>query len=266
MISFAMYEFRLYAPATVNGRATYGLIDTGATRCGVSPRLAEGLRVERTATVHGALSTQQSNRVRLESLSFLNVTRSDLEVSVGVIEAGAPFEVGCLLDATTLLSKPLALSFKEQQIGFVEPPFRDDLVRVPLLFGTLPVIICMIDGRPLRTIFDTGAGYSVINRARQETLAPRARRAYDLNEVGDANNTRQTVSVWESGPLEVGSFLLGNCAFLEMDLSALEMKLQTQVDFILGVNTLLTASLVCVVDAPNREFGIAPHGTQVTKA
>lgn len=267
MISFAMYEFRLYAPATVNGRATNGLIDTGATRCSISPDLAEGMRVERTALVHGALSAQQSNRVRLESLSFLDATRNDLEVSVGVIEAGAPFEVGCLLDATTLLSKPLTLSFKEQQIGFVETPLRDDLMRVPLeILETLPFITCVLDGEPLHTIFDTGAGYSVINSSRRQTLAPRARLAHTLNDVGDANQTRQTLSVWESGPLEVGSFSLGNCAFLEMDLSALETKLQTRVDFILGVNTLLTSNPVLVLDAPNREFGIAPYGTRVTKA
>lgn len=267
MISFAIYEFRLYAPATVNGRATNGLIDTGANRCSISPQLAEGLPVERTAIVHGALSAQQSNRVRLESLSFLDSIRNDLEVSVGVIAGGAPFEVGCLLDATTLLSKPLALSFKEQQIGFVEPPFRDDLVRVPLeVVETLPFITCTLDGTTFHTIFDTGAGYSVINSARRKTLAPRAHHAYDLNDVGDANQARQTVSVWESGPLEVGGFSLGHCAFLEMDLSVLETKLQTQVDFILGVNTLLTANLVFVMDAPNRQLGVAPQGTRVTKA
>lgn len=217
--------------------------------------------------MHGALSARQSDRVRLESLSFLDATRNDLEVSIGVIDAGAPFEVGCLLDATTLLSRPLAMSFKEQQIGFVEPPFRDDLVRAPLeLIETLPFITCTLDGRPLHTIFDTGAGYSVINSARRETLAPRARHTYDLNDVGDANQARQTVGVWESGPLEVGGFSLGRCAFLEMDLSALETRLQTQIDFILGVNTLLTANLVFVMDAPNRHLGIAPYGTRVTKA
>jgi len=181
--------------------------------------------------------------------------------------AGLPFEVGCLLDATTLLAKPLALSFKEQQIGFIESPLRDDLVCVPLeLVETLPFIICALNSRPLHTIFDTGAGYSVINSARRETLAPQARHAYDLNDVGDAHGARQIIRVWESSPLEVGGFSLGSCAFLEMDLSALEVRLQTQVDFILGVNTLLTSNLVLVVDAPNRAFGIAPHGTSVTKA
>ena len=205
----------------------------------------------------------------LESLSFLGETWSDLEVSENVPDAfeGMPFEVDASLDATTLLSKPLALSFKEQQIGFVEAPLREDLVCIPLeLFRSLPFITCVLDGKPLHTIFDTGAGYSVVNKARQAESAPHARHAYDLHEVGDVNSVEQTISVWESGPLEVGSVSLGTCTFLAMDLSALEAKLQTQVDFILGINTLLTANLVLVVDAPARRFCIAPHGTSVTQS
>lgn len=268
MIPFTIYEFRLYVPVIVNGVSTHALLDTGATRCNISPLLAKGLPTTQMGMSHGALSSRQSRRVRLESLSFLDETWSDLEVSENVPDAfkEMPFEVNASLDATTLLSKPLALSFKEQQIGFVEAPLREDLVCVPLeLLRSLPFITCVLDGKPLYTIFDTGAGYSVINKARRVESVPNARHAYNLNEVGDVNGVEQTISVWESGPLEVGNFSLGNCAFLEMDLSALEAKLETQVDFILGINTLLTSSLVLVVDVPAQRFCIAPHGTSVTQ-
>ena len=268
MIPFTIHEFRLYAPVVVNGAATYALLDTGATRCSISPIYAKGLPVARTGMSHGALSSRQSNKVRLESLNFLDSTQNDLEVSVDIPEAfeSMPFEVGATLDAATLLSKPLALSFKEQQVGFVTSPLREDLVCVPLeLFRSLPFITCMLDGKPLHTIFDTGAGYSVINEARQAESAPHARHVYNLHEVGDVNGVAQTISVWESGPFGVGGISLGTCTFLAMDLSALETKLQTQIDFILGINTLLTSNLVLVVDAPTRRFCIAPHGTLVTQ-
>ncbi len=269
MNPFTMHEFRLYAPVAVNGSATYALLDTGATRCSISPLLAKGLPVERTGMSHGALSSRQSNKVRLKSLNFLDSTQNDLEVSVDVPEAfeSMPFEVGATLDAATLLSKPLALSFKEQQVGSVTSPLREDLVCVPLeLFMSLPFITCVLDAKPLHTIFDTGAGYSVINKARQAESAPHAWHAYDLHEVGDVNGVAQTINVWESGPFEAGSISLGTCTFLAMDLSVLETKLQTQVDFILGINTLLTANAVLVVDAPTQRFCIAPHGTSVTQS
>lgn len=269
MIPFTISEFRLFAPVVVNGISTQALLDTGATRCDVSPLLVKDLPTEKMGMSHGALSSRQSRKVRLESLGFLGETWSDLEVSENVPDAfkGMPFEVGASLDAKTLLFKPLVLSFKEQQIGFVEAPLREDLVCVPLeLFRSLPLITCVLDEKPIHTIFDTGAGYSVVNSARREISAPRARHAYDLDEVGDVNGVTQTISVWESGPLEIGSVSLGTCTFLEMDLTALEAKLQTQVDFILGINTLLTSSLVLVVDAPAQRFCIAPHGISVTQS
>lgn len=246
MIPFTMHEFRLYIPATVNGIPTYAFLDTGATRCDISPLLAEGLPIERTGTVHGALGARQANRVRVDTVAFLGELWSDIEV--GVDASGAfetvPFDVGITLDASRLLAKPLMLSFGEQQLGFVDKPLSEELICVPLeLFKTLPFITCTLNGKPLRTIFDTGAGYSVINKARQEELAPQARHAYNLDEVGDVTGAKQTISVWEGASLEVGSVSLGVCAFLAMDLSALETKMQTQVDFILGINALVITYL-----------------------
>jgi predicted aspartyl protease len=268
MLPFTMHEFRLYIPATVNGVPTYAFLDTGATRCDISPSLAKDLPVTRTSMVHGALRAQRANRVRIDTVGFLDEMWKDIEV--GVDASGAfttvPFDVGITLDASRLLAKPLALSFKEQMLGFVKPPLREDLMCVPLeLFKTLPFITCVLDGKPLRTIFDTGAGYSVINKARQEELAPSSQYAYSLNEVGDVTGARETISVWESPLLEVGGIELGACTFLAMDLGALEAKMQTQVDFILGINTLLASNLVLVVDAPKQKLCIAPHGTVVTQ-
>ncbi len=117
----------------------------------------------------------------------------------------------------------------------------------------------------MRTIFDTGAGFSVLNSARRAELGLQAENTYS-QEVSDPTGARIVMEVFWHSRFGVKDISLGECEFFAIDLAAVEMGLGTQVDFVLGVNTMLRSGCVWVVDSNTGSIWLANTGVEVTNA
>lgn len=268
---FTMHEFKLFAPVTLNGKESYAFLDTGAHRVSVTSSVAKDMEVKGTKTILGAsgtLGARQVSTVRMAQLEFLGETLKDIEATVDPSDvryfAGVPFEVSLTLNGSTILAKPFMLDFKRQHLGFVSPPFRADLVTAPLKqVKGLPFTSFSLGERAVHTVFDLGAGFSVLNAARQGDLAPDASYAYE-QEVGEPGGLTRPIGVWQSSSLSFSGLNLGICEFLAIDLSTVEEKIGTPVDFIFGVNTMLTSGRVWLLNPLENHIGVVPHGVSVT--
>jgi hypothetical protein len=167
------------------------------------------------------------------------------------------------LGVPILLAKPLIVDFKRLRIGFVSPPFHSDLIHIPAEFVRgLPIFEGYLEGKPLQVIFDLGAGFSVLNSVRREELGLELGFAY-FEEVNDPSGAKATVPVWRHSRLGVEGFLLGECEFLAMDLTAVEAGLGRRIDSILGVNAMLRSGCVWVIDPSSSCMWLTDTGIDV---
>ena len=267
MIPFTLNTFRIFVPVSINHKETLAFLDTSASSCSLVSSLAEGLKVTEQRTIMGALGEVKVDQVQIKELTFLEETFRGLEATVDVSGAfdTLPFEAGITLDASTLLANPFLISFKEQTLGYTQQALRDDVETTKLeLFKTLPFFQLTMGSQSLRSIFDLGAGFTTFNEAKRRRLAPDAKELYKL-EVHDPTGAKQTIKVWQSPKLKLGNLSLGQTEFLSIDLTALEEKMDTEVDLIFGINTMLTANAVWLLDAQKNQLTLTTSSNTITR-
>lgn len=268
MQPFTIHEFKIFAPVTLNAQSTFAYLDTGGAGNAISPIAATGMEEVGEETVLGALGQEKRKVVRIDNLVFLGESFCNVHASIEKALAeleGVPFQVSIRLGAPILLAKPLVVDFKRLKLGFGAPSFQDDWVHIPAQFiKGLPFFESHMEGKPLRTIFDLGAGFSVLNAARYGELGLEFDFVYS-EEVNDPSGTEATVDVWRHPQLGVSQMLLGECEFFVIDLTAAEQKLGTRIDFILGVNTMLRSARVWVLDSSSSSIWLADAGTVVRR-
>ena len=261
-----IHEFKLFVPVVLNGRAAYAFLDTGATMHRVTAAASEGMERIGVSASQGAFGRRERESVRIAALSFLGEPFDDLTADVDDDPehfAGVPFPVSLALGVRVLLAQPLVLDFKRLRIGFVKDALRPDLVRLPAEFVRgLPLITCQLGHHDLHAMFDTGAGFSTLNAVRLKHLGVAVRHAYSL-EAKDSTGASEVVEVFGGPQLALNGLSLGEVEFLAIDLRAVEELLGTRVDFVLGVNTMLTSARVWVVDAREKCIRLATHGVDV---
>ncbi|MDQ7030712.1 MAG: retropepsin-like aspartic protease [Ardenticatenia bacterium] len=266
MQPFTIHEFKIFAPITLNGQSTFAYLDTGAAGHAIAPAAAIGMDEVGKETVQGALGREERRVVRIDNLNFLGElfcnVRASIEDALAALE-GVPFSVSIRLGAPILLAKPLVVDFKRLKIGFVSPPFRSDLIHIPTEFVKgLPIFEGYLGEKPVRAIFDLGAGFSVLNSARRDELGLELEFVYS-EEVTDPSGAEAVIEVWRYPRFGVKDILLGGCELLAIDLTAVEEKLGTQVDFILGVNAMLRWGRVWVIDSHSSSIWLANAGVEV---
>ncbi len=266
MRPFVIHEFKVFAPMTLNGQNAFAWLDTGGAGHAISPVAAMGMEEVGKETVLGALGWEERRVIRVASLGFLGELFCDVHASVENVLAtleDVPFTVSMRLGAPILLARPLVVDFKRLKIGFVSPPFRNDLVRIPLeSVKGLPVFEGYLGAKPVRAIFDLGAGFSVLNSARLDEFGPELEFVYS-EEVTDPSGAVAIIEVWRHPRLGVQDVLLGECEFLTIDLTAVEEKLGTRVDLVFGVNTMLRSGRVWVIDSHSSNIWLADAGVEV---
>ncbi len=255
MVPFTIHQLKLFVQAEINDRLVLAYLDTGTPRTLLSP---DGAR----RFLSGPQSSAPNAAVALGSVRFLEMEFRDVPATVAELEhlSEIPFDAPLALGAQVLLSMPLILDFKRHQIGFADQPLRRELAVIPAEFHRgLTMIPFTLNGRELRGIIDTGSGYSVINAARAPQLLGRSELSFEL-EVAGAD---EKMKVYRSPDLVAGDVSLGDCEYLLMDLSDAERGLGTQIDFILGVNTLITSGRVWVLNFAGRNVRIVRNGIEV---
>ncbi|MDX2235000.1 MAG: retroviral-like aspartic protease family protein, partial [Hyphomonadaceae bacterium] len=196
---------RVVAPVYVNGQGPFRfVVDTGANRSVLSPRLAGALGLDVAGApqspVHGVTGVAPAPIVRVEDLRVGELSRSgvDLAVLSNRLHASADGTLG----ADHLRAGRLVIDFARDRIELFETSARvsprDHRMPTRMRFGMLPVVSARIGPVAVHAVIDTGAERSVGNAALRRALL---REGMALQTEGEA----QIFGV--VGPTEVGDLV-----------------------------------------------------------
>lgn len=157
----------------------------GATTSTVSAKIASNLKVWREITVRGAIREQSREIVKLEEVVFLDEKFENLEVSVDRDSLNKlPLETFMTCGVNILYSHPLILDFKELKVGFRKERVQySEGLNVAKVKGLVTFQMMLGDSK-ITALFDTGAGFSVINGGHLEDYAYEITPVYSI-EVND---------------------------------------------------------------------------------
>jgi predicted aspartyl protease len=266
MVPFTLHQLRLFVPVEINGREMLAHLDTGGIRTIVHPDVARDLpRVASTAPAppHGG---PRPESVTIDSLRFLEMEFGGVPATVDASDylADLPFDAPVTLGAQILLSMPLILDFKRHLVGFADQPIRRELAMIPAEFVRgLTIIHFTLGGREIRGLIDTGSGYSVINAAHAPELGLRGDLAFEIDIDGEEPGQEEKMKVYRTHDLAVGELALGDCEHLLMDLTPVEESLGTRIDFIFGINSMITSGRVWVLNFAGRSVRVVRNGVEV---
>ncbi len=236
-----IHEFKLFAPAQVNQVNTLAYLDTGANLITISPKLAEGLPRAGTKTVGSAFEQRTFEVVETIEIDFLGHHRcADARVN-SISDDPLPFSAEVTLDTFTIFAQTLIFDFRLLNISLAKQASADMWIELPAKFlektGACLLQLASQDGT-VYTLFDTGAGLSVINSAHVAELHLNLQPAFDL-EISDAvgAKTMQTVSLCSG--LHIGNVVLPSFDCFSVDLQTIETALGNRIDLVLGANAML---------------------------
>lgn len=161
---------RVVAPVFVNGQGPYRfVVDTGANRSTLSPRLARALAIDvaraPTAIVHGVTGSEAAPYVRVGEMRLGKLARQgvDMPIVTNRIHASADG----LLGADHIAGGRLIIDFKRDRIELAAsgPPPHSSFFVMPaqMRFGRLPVVSVRVGRVVARAVIDTGAERSLGN-------------------------------------------------------------------------------------------------------
>lgn len=164
---------RITAPVYVNGRGPFAfVVDTGASRSAIAPRLVEALGLPSepgaTVTLRGITGTEQVPSIRVERLEFGEVIVHDQLLPV--VRPGVFADADGILGVEGLADSCLHADFLRQRISIVRgkcPRALPGWLRVPaeLRFGRLFTVKGRIGRTRVTIIVDTGAERTLGNPA-----------------------------------------------------------------------------------------------------
>lgn len=257
-----VFNFGLFCKVTAEAKSGYALIDTGATNSGITEVLAQNLKPVRQSATGGAHGQSPTNIYELPSLEFAGQSFHNVRVSQAQAYEEFPSQVFMRLGTPQLLSKPLILDFKQLKIGFT-PDLAKLEWRYPSSYFVhgLPFMELSHHDKPVQALFDSGAGFSVLNSARLEELGITFSKinTYTL-PVTDVNGQtfEQTIVVVQN--LECAGHMLPATEFILMDFSGVEKTLNQRLDLVLGANTMLRAGWIWLIDRPQNSIGFSTEG------
>jgi hypothetical protein len=216
---------RIFAPVQVGQNAGYAHLDTGARYSTIPQSYAERLPQVGSRQVHGALEETEVAQVCLEAFSFLGEIYRDVTLDV------KPDAVGRL------------------EIGFLEdiPASTGNCIEADFGFFGMPFFKLGVGTRILHALFDTGAAMSVLNQRLLTELGDAVGEGGEL-EVEDATGAKHMIPTFECHTLHIGTMPFGECRVLVIDLGHAERELNTQIDFVFGVNAMMDREWV--IDRP----------------
>ncbi len=168
---------RVMAPVYVNGQGPFRfVVDTGANRSVLSPRLAAQLLIDTKGApqqlVHGVTGAEPAPIVPVGALRVGRLTRNalDLPVLSNRLHAGADGTLG----ADHLSAGRLIIDFREDRISLLSSsaptPPGYVAITTQMRFGQLPLVWARIGNVNVRAVVDTGAERSVANGALRRLL------------------------------------------------------------------------------------------------
>lgn len=250
--NFIINDFKLFVQAELDSLSGYAQLDTGAVSTMVASSVAGSFKKVGASTLRGAFGELRTELVAVGCVKLLGSTFRNIRARVQPDEHAGftklPFKA-IMTAGTDLLFETeaaLRLDFRRSSAsyvsGSVKTPSAHREDSVPFHFMTpyrLVVFRSEMGNTKLRsTLFDTGAGFSVLNADRFDELAPCLKREEPV-ETTDPTGGKSKIPVFRHDGFQIGGVPFGTVRFLVIDLASVEKVLHGKVDFILGLDTML---------------------------
>lgn len=259
LLYLLIYEFKLFAPARVNGLNTLAYLDTGADRVTVSSQLAGNLQRVGKTIVRSAFGQEEFETVAIDIEFLGNMHRATQARVYEAYDNQLPFTSMITLDAPTLFAHPIIFDFRLLGISPPDQDSKSDWVRVPSKFTQQGLCLVQFTSSNCTTwaLFDTGAGLSVINSAHLDEIPLSLRPAYKI-EIGDATGAKSIQEVALCSGLQIDMISLPPFDCFAVDLQAVEEAIGCRIDLIFGANAMLKSGLRWLFNQPEGRVQVAP--------
>ena len=254
----AIHELKMYAPVQVGDQRVLAFLDTGANQVSISSELAAGLpRVDeiRTRSAFG----ETSYDVVTTDFTFLDASYHSKRARIlPQTQADIPFQTGVTLDAPTIFSQPILFDF--HLLAIARPAVLSGVSwqSLPAWFSKDGLCFVQLDteSKPVWALFDTGAGFTVINSAHLPEIGLHLRQGYQI-EVTDATETKAIQQVDACTGLAVNDRSFPPFDAFSVDLTGIETALDHRIDMILGANAMLQSGLRWLFDRAQGDVRVA---------
>ncbi len=157
-----------------------------------------------------------------------------------------------------LFRQPIIYDFRVLGLLPVNQSISDDWFDVPCKF--LEVGLCMVEmsykRKPVKALFDTGAGLSVVNARWIEENDVVLEKGYEI-EIGDATREKRVQEERYCSGVRVGKSNLPLFGVFVTDLQGIEETLNRQIDIVFGANAMIKSELRWLFDRVNSRVGVA---------
>lgn len=232
-----VHDLAFWVPVEVGGVRIMAQLDTGSVDVNVTQSFSAGFAEVGPANIRGAFREMKTKSVRLPPLKWLGKVYQNLVARVRPdFDERLPFQAGVTLGNSVLLAQPLYLDFVRIQIGIEPPDGYRYAVRVLLQEKHgLPFLELNLGDKKLSTAFDLGAGVSVLN----ERISFSGQEMILSDEGEDSTRESRIFTLFRGPSLHVGGHALGRAEYTTINLSEIEDRLGSPIEFILGANMLL---------------------------
>ena len=245
-VPITIHELLLCVPVKLDGSPQMAQLDTGSHDIHVTRHVSSSLEVLKVGKTQGAFQQIETLVVKLPSLSWLGRSYRNLSALVRPDrKEKTPFSVEITIGNVLLLERPLYLDLRMMEARSAAPGGYLPVTKIPMhLRQGIPFLEMTLGGRKVHTIFDTGAGYSVLN-ARRTDLQGSEILSF---EVFDATGASRWLKLYRGPSLSLDGHNLGSPEYAVINLQDQEALLGSPIDFILGVNTMLRAGGIWELD------------------
>jgi predicted aspartyl protease len=263
---------RVLAPVMVNGQGPYRFIlDTGANRAVLSPRVLEGLRLQLavdgpTVAVHGVTGTALLPAVRIDELRAGEMVLAR-DQNVPVLSQTVLADADGILGIEGLRSARIDIDFVEDRVSIVKSSGRQAArsgfltIDVSLRHGGLIVVPGRVGKVRVKAIIDTGAERTLGNNALREALLLVSRNGAEelATRVFGA-----TPEVGQGTSLVAPTVFLGEAELRDLEVTFGDLHvfrvwdLEHEPALLIGMDLLGTVERL-VIDYRRRELQIKPR-------
>jgi len=260
---------RVLAPVLVNGQGPFRfIVDTGASRSVIAPRLAKALGLvpdpAQPIVLQGVTGTMPVPAIAIRELRAGDTVLRNLRAPV--IDSTVFADADGILGVDGFANMCLSVDFEADQVTITRKgcPRRGRgwaQARGRLIFGQLLVVAARIGEIPVRAIIDTGAERSLGNPALLHGLQSRVRRGEPPRpaEVVGATEHRVDGLLVESPEVRLGTIRIGNLTVAFGDLSVFgSWGFTAEPAIVLGMDILGTAAAF-QIDYRRGELAVLPR-------
>ncbi len=202
---------RIWAPVWINGRGPFRLVlDTGATRSGVTANVAErlGVPLDQSPPVllRGVTGIAIVPTVRVDSFTVGELTLNPATMPIVIDSMGGAEGV---LATDEFKDKRIVIDFKHDRIDIRQSRSeraRPDFIVIPLDHSKTGLLMfhALVGGVRVRAIIDTGGQRTIGNLAMHDALEHRHAQGKPV-QIFDVTAKAQSGEAFPSPPIKLGS-------------------------------------------------------------